>query len=160
MHYIKLVKLLYLLDREALLRWGRPVTTDRYASMPKGPVVSQILNLIREEPEPGEGLFWQRYISRPDGYEVELLEQPPDDELSRSESDLIQEIFTRYGRLDRWTLVRLTHDLPEWKDPEGSSLPIEYRDILHAGQKTPEEIEAIMAEIQNLAAAQQLLLSA
>jgi hypothetical protein len=29
MSYLKLIKLLYLLDREALLRWGRPVTTDR-----------------------------------------------------------------------------------------------------------------------------------
>ena len=28
MKYLKLIKLLYFLDREALLRWGRPVTTD------------------------------------------------------------------------------------------------------------------------------------
>jgi uncharacterized phage-associated protein len=46
MAYIKLIKLLYLADREALLRWGRPITTDRHVSMPKGPVVSQIYDLI------------------------------------------------------------------------------------------------------------------
>lgn len=50
MSYLKLIKLLYLLDREALLRWGRPVTTDRYVSMDNGPVVSRIYDLIREEP--------------------------------------------------------------------------------------------------------------
>ena len=33
MSYMKLLKLLYLVDREALLRWGRPVSTDRYVSM-------------------------------------------------------------------------------------------------------------------------------
>ena len=47
MSYLKLIKLLYLLDREALLRWGRPVTTDRYISMDNGPVVSRIYDLIR-----------------------------------------------------------------------------------------------------------------
>lgn len=29
MHYLKLLKLLYLADRRALLRWGIPVTWDR-----------------------------------------------------------------------------------------------------------------------------------
>jgi len=53
MAYIKLIKLLYLADREALLRWGRPITTDCHVSMPKGPVVSQIYHLITDEPEPG-----------------------------------------------------------------------------------------------------------
>ena len=33
MSYMKLLKLLHLVDREALLRWGRPVSTDRYVSM-------------------------------------------------------------------------------------------------------------------------------
>lgn len=50
MSYLKLIKLLYLLDREALLRWGRPVTTDRYVSMDNGPVVSRIYDLIRRSP--------------------------------------------------------------------------------------------------------------
>jgi uncharacterized phage-associated protein len=39
MSCLKLIKLLYFVDREALLRWGRPVTTDRYISMDDGPVV-------------------------------------------------------------------------------------------------------------------------
>src|ERR1039457_6692110 len=47
--YIKLIKLLYLADREALIRWGRPITTDCYVSMDVGPVVSRIYDLIRME---------------------------------------------------------------------------------------------------------------
>jgi len=34
MNYMKLIKLLYLVDRTALIRWGRPVTFDSYCSMP------------------------------------------------------------------------------------------------------------------------------
>ena len=33
MSCMQLIKLLYLADREALLRWGRPITTDRYVSV-------------------------------------------------------------------------------------------------------------------------------
>src|SRR2546422_3039383 len=65
MSYLKLIKMLYFLDREALLWWGRPVTTDRYVSMDNGPVVSRIYDLIREEPVPGTEQIWRLYISAP-----------------------------------------------------------------------------------------------
>jgi hypothetical protein len=58
MSYLKLIKLLYIVDREALLRWGRPVTTDRHVSMPKGPVVSQIYDLIVGGNPPGTQTYW------------------------------------------------------------------------------------------------------
>src|SRR6266545_1760337 len=67
MSYLKLIKMLYFLDREALLRWGRPVTTDRYVSMDNGPVVSRIYDLIREEPAPGTDPVWRHFISAPEG---------------------------------------------------------------------------------------------
>jgi len=122
MHYLKLIKLLYLVDREALLRWGRFVTTDQFVSMDKGPVVSRIYTLIREEPEPGEISVWRRYISEPQNYEAALLGEAPADELSRAEEDLIAEVFAEHGHKSRWELVQLTHDLPEWRDPEGSAV--------------------------------------
>ncbi len=136
MSYLKLIKLLYLLDREALLRWGRPVTTDRYVSMDNGPVVSRIYDLIREEPAPGTDPVWRHYISAPEGYEVALVAEPETDELSRAEAALIEEVFDKFGKLNRWDLVRFSHELPEWQDPNGSAIPIQYRDILRAGKKT------------------------
>lgn len=155
--YLKLIKLLYLLDREALLRWGRPVTTDRYVSMDNGPVVSRIYNLIREEPPPGTDPVWRHFISAPTNYEVSLTAEPEIDELSPAEESLIKEIFAKYGNLTRWNLVDLSHDLAEWQDPKGSAIPIEYRDILRAGKKTESEIAAVEAQLEALAAAEALL---
>lgn len=152
MSYMKLVKLLYLADREALLRWGRPITTDCYVSMDRGPVVSRILDLITDEPSPGQETIWSEFVSRPVNYEVQLLKRPSFEELSRAEDALIQEIFERFGRgMNRWQLVEYTHTLPEWKDPGGGALPIEYRDILRAGGKTSGEIAEIENELENLA---------
>lgn len=157
MSYLKLIKLLYLLDREALLRWGRPVTTDRYVSMDNGPVVSRICDLIREEPVPGTNPVWRQYISAPSDYEVTLIAQPEADELSRAEESLIEEIFAKYGNLSRWDLVNLSHNLAEWQNPNGSAIPIEYRDILRAGSKTESEIAAVESELEALAAAEAML---
>src|SRR3974390_3306168 len=114
MSYLKLIKLLYLLDREALLRWGRPVTNDRYVSMDNGPVVSRIYDLIREDPAPGTDPIWRHYISAPQGYEVALLAKPETDELSRAEEALIDELFEGFGKLNRWELIRRSHELPAW----------------------------------------------
>jgi uncharacterized phage-associated protein len=157
MSYLKLIKLLYLLDREALLRWGRPVTTDRYVSMDNGPVVSRIYDLIREEPAPGTDPIWRHYISAPQEYEVALVAEPATDELSRAEEALIEEVFAKFGNLNRWDLVRLSHEFPEWQDPNGSAIPIQYRDILRAGNKTESEIAAVEAELESLAATEAML---
>ena len=152
MSYLKLIKLLYMLDREALLRWGRPVTTDRYVSMDNGPVVSRIYDLA-----PGTDPTWRHYISAPQEYEVALICEPETKELSRAEEELIEGIFASFGKLNRWDLVRISHDLPEWLDPNGSAIPIEYRDILRAGNKTESEIAAVEAELESLAATEALL---
>jgi len=157
MSYLKLIKLLYLVDREALLRWGRTVTTDRHVSMPKGPVVSQIYDLITGEDPPDVQTFWREYISSPANHEVELLRDPGNDELSRAEELLIAEIFAEHGKKSRWELVKYTHDLPEWQDPNGSSIPIAYRDILKAENRTDAEIACVETEIESLAVVQALV---
>lgn len=157
MSYLKLIKLLYIVDREALIRWGRTVTTDRHVSMPKGPVVSQIYDLITGDEPPGEETFWQQHISAPQQFEIELKVDPGDDELSIAETALIDEVFSEHGRKGRWELVKFTHDLPEWQDPGGSSIPIAYRDILIAAHKTEAEIAAIEAEMESLAVTEALV---
>ena len=66
MDRIRLLKLLYIADREAFGEWGIPISHDNYVSMDNGPVPSQTYNLVKEG-----GRFWSEYISAPFGdYEV------------------------------------------------------------------------------------------
>ena len=150
MSYMKLLKLLYLTDREALVRWGRPVTTDVYVSMDHGPVLSKTLDIINEGPDSIEGRIWAQYISAASNYEVSLLEDTPTTELSRAEEKLIDEIFCKFGAYSRWQIRDYVHTLPEWTDPHGSAVPIRYSDILVAAKKTEEEVESILEELRNL----------
>jgi uncharacterized phage-associated protein len=157
MSYMKLIKLLYLADREALIRWGRPITTDCYVSMDSGPVVSRIYDLIRNEPSPYAVKIWGKFISAPEDYEVRLLRDPGSRDLSPPEEELIDEVFGQYGQISRWAIVDYTYSLPEWTYPDGGALPIEYRDILRAAHKTEAEISAIEEELESLALGERIL---
>lgn len=158
MNYMKLIKLLYLVDREGLKRWGRPVTTDCYVSMDQGPVLSEVLDLVNHPQRGDESSPWHEIISEPRGYAVSLLsnEDPPDDELSQAEEALIDEVYAEHGAKGPWELVDLVHKLPEWKDPHGSALPISYRDILGAVGKDDDEIERLEGELASANKAERL----
>jgi len=151
LNYMKLIKLMYLAEREALLNWGRPITYDSYFSLKHGPILSTTLDLINEGKQPDLEYIWFKYISAPNDYEVILYEDCPCDDLSEAEESLINLIFQKYGHFGKWELVDLLHSvLPEWKNPNGSSIPITYRDILIAGGKSEEEIKFIEEEISNV----------
>jgi uncharacterized phage-associated protein len=156
MSYMKLIKLLYLADREALLRWGRPITTDRYVSMNRGPVLSGVLDLATDGEDPNSPSIWANHIGEPANYEVQLKSDAGQDELSEVEIELLKKVFQEHGNKNRWELVELTHKLPEWKNPQGSAIPIAYRDILKAGGKTELEITAIEDELEGVALTENL----
>ena len=76
MGYFKMIKLMYIAERTALLQWGRSITFDRFVSMPQGPVLSRTLDLIVEEPQPNIESLFHKCISSPKDFEVELLDNP------------------------------------------------------------------------------------
>jgi uncharacterized phage-associated protein len=158
MAYMKLLKLLYLADREALVSLGRPITYDRMLSMPHGPVLSRTYDLMASEPDPNETSYWHRYISPPGAnYEVELVEEAPADQLSRAEEQILEDVFKKFGHMRRWELRDYTHGLPEYQDPKGSSLPIIVADLLRSAGIKEEEIEAIQATLWDEAAVHSLV---
>jgi len=151
MNYMKLIKLLYLTDRKALIQWSRPVTGAKYYSMKLGPVLSEVLDLLNEKPFPGREGFWVQHISAPSDYEVKLIQEAGNDELSEAEEELIDEVYREFGRFDQFRLSDYLHMiLPEWKHVTEGCLPIPYADILEAGKKSPEEISAIESELADV----------
>ena len=150
MPYIALIKLLYLADRESLIDSGYPITGARLVSMDKGPVLSEVLDLITWEQD-GESP-WRRYVSPPERYEVRLAGEPDADELSEYEIAILDGVFGRFGRMDRWALVEYTHELPEWVRPHGSSSDIDARVILRDAGRSDEEIRAIFEQAEAMRA--------
>ncbi|MCA1791519.1 MAG: SocA family protein [Thioalkalivibrio sp.] len=148
MSHLKLIKLLYLVDRESLIRWGRPVTHDSYFSMPHGPVLSFTLDRINQ-PEYSPGAYWHTVVAGKQNNEVRLVSDAvPNDHLSEAEEQLIDEIFARFGYMTRWQLRDYTHTLPEWRDPDGSSRPIDPADILRTAGFSEDDIRAVASELE------------
>jgi len=141
MHYLMLIKLLYLADRQALVERGMPITGDRFVSMKYGPVLSTVKDLLTMEQETEtDGMIWREYVSEPGSYKVKgKKDEPETDELSDYETAILDDVDAQFGSVDRFVLSKLTHDLPEWEDPHDGARPIDPRIILdHAGRSADE----------------------
>ena len=60
---LKLMKLLYLADRESMKQSGFPISFDHVVAMEHGPVLSQTLNLINGAVRGSAGALWEEWIS-------------------------------------------------------------------------------------------------
>lgn len=161
--YMKLIKLLYLVDRDALLRWERPLTGDTYVSMKQGPVLSSVLDIINYGKAPvriKNYSYWYEYITEPINFEIKLVENsnPGVGRLSEREISLIDEIYDNFGSFDKWDLVDICHDiLPEWENIENTSKLIEIRTIYEKEGIPTEDIDRIEEEVENINYAKKLL---
>ena len=73
MSYLRMLKLLYLADRESLKETGRPITGDRVVAMEHGPVLSSVYDLIKGEHTAWP--LWSKFLGKK-GYRIELLQDP------------------------------------------------------------------------------------
>ena len=93
MDRMRLLKLLYIVDRELLAESGRTLTGDRAVAMKNGPVLSRIYDLIKgTELSPAD---WGRYL-RSAGYKVVLLEDPGQGEMTKREIAKLHDVTERY----------------------------------------------------------------
>lgn len=140
--------MLYIADRLALQTMDQPITGDRYVSMDYGPVLSGVYDLIKGQPVDSALPLWSKYISPRDSNYVDLLQYPGNEELCEEEEMILKQVYNTFGHLDPFLVAEWTHDLPEWKDPHGSTIPILVEDVLRFMGKTEEEIEDISQEAQ------------
>jgi len=151
MNYMKLIKLLYNIDREALKRWERPVTFDDFYSMPHGLVVSSTLDKA-EQQNPSVKSYWDNYIITKD-LEDYLVEDCGDEELSPSEINLITEMYEKYEDKNQFDMAREHHDsklFPEYQDPGTSCIKTDYETVLKVLGFTDDQIEEFTLDIEEL----------
>ena len=152
---LKLMKLLYLAERRSFEVFGEPMIGDRLVSMPHGPVLSSTYNHMNGELLSIEG-GWDFWVADRAEHDLALrnpqaLRSPEQDLLELSDADLkiLGEIWQRFGRMDQWELREYTHDhCPEWKDPDGSMIPMEPEDLFEALKFTPAQRDAAMAKLR------------
>jgi len=131
MNYMRLLKVLYIADRESIRQTGRSITGDRATAMERGPVLSEVFDIIKgthlRSPD------WSNFIER-NAYDVRLVQGPGVAKLSRFEIEVLEQVAEENRTRDEWAMVEFAHTLPEWRknDPGKSSKWIPLHDILEA----------------------------
>ncbi|GMQ79087.1 MAG: Panacea domain-containing protein [Anaerolineae bacterium] len=151
MSHLKLMKLLYLADREAMRQFEFPISGDHMVSMPHGPVLSMTLNYMDGNIESSPG-GWEEWISAKENHELSLrqpVQREALDELSDADIDILETVWTQFGHMSRWEIRDYTHDnCPEWSDPNGSSKPISPKDVFLALGRSSDVAEELDADIE------------
>lgn len=163
MSILKLMKLLYFVDRASLVKYGCPISYDNMVAMKYGMVLSNTRDLmdgfVKSNPK-----GWKYWVSDRTDHNVSLNKQNTDiesfDELSEADIEIVDEVWQQYGGKNQWELADMQHDskiCPEWKDPQGSSIPVSYGDIFLSIGLDKDTALSLSQEIDNHNAIKQAL---
>jgi hypothetical protein len=99
---------------------------------------------------------WDFWIKDEDNWEVSLRQPAANrecfDELSDAELDILDDVFEKFGKMQRFEIARYTHDhCAEWEDPHGSSFPISPESVFRALEIKEERIQALVRQHRTLA---------
>lgn len=145
MDLYNLIKLLYVADRRALIATGYTITGDKMVSMERGPVLSLVYDAIKGKPRP-KPHAWADYVRRQgDNTLVLRTDAPENDELSPYVLKLLAKVHADFGNHTFGDLKEMTHEFPEWHNPEQSSSPIAPEEILHVAGKSAADVERLSA---------------
>lgn len=149
LNYTKLIKLLYFADREAMRVSGYPITGDNYVSMPKGVVLSGVLDLIKNNYSNTDiqNLWNSRFETN--GRDLLMISRElPTGQLSENEIEILDAVDKKYHRFGYGSLINLMHDpskCPEW-EPTESSIPLPKSKIYKVLGYSEEQIQALDEE--------------
>jgi uncharacterized phage-associated protein len=129
---MRLMKLLYIAERDSFLKLGHPITGDTLAALPWGPAPSGCLDAVNGQlwpAERNEKVF--QFLHVQDNV-ITLKRAPSTAVLSDSERAILNDVLKENGSAPPWDLVRQTHAYPEYREAaaEGIPQPIPYESIL------------------------------
>jgi uncharacterized phage-associated protein len=123
---LKLMKLLWLADRIHLNNYGRMILRDNYYALPFGPAPTQTLNMSNG---PLDGFF--TLVGK---YTLAATGEFNPSYFSKSDIEVLNLVWDKYGGLDDIRLKDVSHNFKEWlryqKDLEDKEKPNSYPMIM------------------------------
>lgn len=148
---LRATKLVYLADRLSMAQREHPITGDDLVSMPFGPVNTYTYSYMNGQANDRNDQ-WSEFIAPRREYDIPLAREISTedlDELSRADLRILKETWDEFKDIEKFVLAEWTHRFcPEWRDPKGSSIPINFATIFKKLNKDdPVELaEQIQAE--------------
>ncbi len=135
---VRLLKLLYIADRESIKETGHSITGDQAIATKHGPQLRELHQLIMGEHAPPP--IWACCFRRLHA-DLEWISEPESPSLSSYESAKLKALTTRYAACSDEELQEITRDFDEWKKSEsaGSCACIPLDEILRAVGRSAEQ---------------------
>ena len=146
---LKLVRLLYLADRQTLFRQGITLTRDRLISTEDGLALERTLDLAHGR---AQGACWSDHVTQSDTGVLSARPHEVFGYLSETTQSILEDVADRYGSLGEAELAQVMRDLPESPQPPGSRCLIDPAAIMRF-EGLPEEA---IQEATELAASHRL----
>ena len=149
---MKLIKLVYLLDRLSVARRGIPVVGGAYFSLPNGPITSELLDLVNSGCLWGvKECHWDEFISDRANHEVKMVKEASREHISDAEMDLIDAVYQEHGQKDQWQLRDWCHEhCDEWTPLEQGRERIAFGRIARALGKSDDQIARLSEQAEEL----------
>lgn len=148
LNYTKLIKLLYLADRESIKETGYSITGDLYVSMRNGPVLSNLYDLIRDRVNDVSQVLWNSKFTT-DGHDIhKVCPFISKEKLSDFEIGILDSIDAKFKDKTYSEMIDYVHRkdvCPEWVETN-SSIPITRIEIMQKVGISNEDIETILKE--------------
>lgn len=148
MSKLKLMKLLYLSERESLLLFGFGIVSDKLCSLPSGPALVGTAELLSGSFASDELDGW---IKHSGDHVVELKKSNVSvndlDELSLSDLEILEKVWENCGKMDKWQIRDyVCHHCPEWSGD--SVVPITFEELFLACGMNKDEACVVANEIK------------
>ncbi len=104
----KMLKLLYLIDEEAVRRIGRPITWLEYEVWEHGPVAPAVW-FSKDDCYNRFYDYVKFQATSSNTYKIQAIDQFDDSDFSQIDLDIIDDVLSKYGKLSAKQLVQITH---------------------------------------------------
>jgi uncharacterized phage-associated protein len=158
----KLFKLMFLAEKYHLVRYGRPITGDRYDAMKDGPVPSFTYDLFKKQvlkkpfSDPARRLSAQLTINKTKPVpELSSVSSFDKDQLSVSDIKALDYVILTFGNLPFSKLRKITHDMAAYDNAWRSkgnreSVPMKFEDFFEGDEDAVLEVREEVIENQVL----------
>lgn len=131
---MRLLKFLFFADLYHLQKFGRPIVGDRYVAMVRGPVLSEVYNMIKRS---GKDYDVEKNTIFP-------KRQADLNEFSKSDIEALEYAFNQYSQYETEKLSELTHKEKCWlnavdREPKSKNAEILWEDMIN----DPEILEEL-----------------
>lgn len=149
---LKLIKLMYLTERESMRQRARPMFYDEMYSLPHGPILSNALKGINGETDVST---WTKLIELHGARNVKRAKRKHAekfDQFSESDLKIMESVWKEFGRMSATQIRNWTHKhCPEYTEVEKGALPIRYKDVFAAvGHENADELSDAISEYRLL----------